>query len=49
MMAYGRELLGLGICGVVGFEDGFGRPHAYISIYVMCVLAVCWGAAHRVG
>lgn len=43
MMAYGRELLGLGICWVVGFEDGFGRPHAYISVWVMCVSCLLGG------
>ena len=39
MVADSRELLRLRIRGVVGIQDGLGRPDTYIAVY-RCVLAI---------
>ena len=38
VVADGRELLRLRIRGVVGIQNGLGRPDTYIAVY-RCVLA----------
>lgn len=48
MVADSRELLRLRIRGIVGIQNGFGRPDTYVSIY-RCVSASFYDAAHREG
>jgi hypothetical protein len=46
VMANGRELFRFGIFGVVRVQDSFGRPDAYVAVYLLWSVIVA-SKAHR--
>jgi hypothetical protein len=48
VVAYSCELLRFRVRGIVGAEDGFGGPYAYVAVYEVFVSRNLGNSASRV-